>query len=127
MKLSRSNIIVFRISLAAALSGILILATTPHSYPVVSDMNDKFNHVLAFFILALLADFSFPEKKSTLAMVLPLLAYGMAIEIIQYFLPYRMFSLFDVTADAVGIGLYKISFSLLKKGLDGVINKKEPL
>ena len=124
MNLSRNNSIVFRIALAAAVSGILILATTPLSYPVVSDINDKVNHVLAFFVLALLAEFSFPEKKSSLAMILPLLAYGIAIEIIQYFIPYRMFSLFDVAADAAGIGLFKISFPLLKKGLDGVFNKK---
>jgi len=63
MKLSKSKIIVFRISLAAALTGILILATTPLEYPVVSGINDKLNHIFAFFILSLLSDFSFPEKK----------------------------------------------------------------
>ena len=115
MNVSRSHIIVFRISLAAAVTGITILATTPLSYPVVSDVNDKFNHVLAFFVLALLADFSFPEKEFAGAMILSLLGYGLAIEITQYFLPHRMFSLLDLATDAAGIGLYRIFRPLLKK------------
>jgi len=124
MKLSQSNIIVFRISLAAAVSGILILATTPLQYPVISGINDKLNHIFAFFILSLLANFSFPEKKFFVAIFLPLLGYGLTIEIIQHFLPYRMFSLFDVAADAIGIGLYKISFPFLRKGANTIFHKK---
>lgn len=115
MKLSRSNIIVFRISLTAAVTGILILATTPMEYPVVSGINDKLNHIFSFFVLSLLADFSFSENKFFVGIFLPLMGYGMAIEIIQHFLPYRMFSLFDVAADALGIVLYWISLPLLQK------------
>ncbi|MBC2716985.1 MAG: VanZ family protein [Desulfobacteraceae bacterium] len=115
---------IFRISLAVAVSGILILATTPLSYPVVSGINDKLSHIFAFFVLSLLADFSFPDKKFNLYIILPLMAYGLMIEGIQYFLPYRMFSLFDVAADAMGLVLYRISFPLLKKGVDAIFNKK---
>lgn len=125
MKASRSRIIVYRIALAAAVTGITILATTPLSYPVIPDVNDKFNHVLAFFVLALLADFSFPEKKFAVAMILSLLGYGLAIEIIQYFLSHRMFSLLDLAADAAGIGLYKISSPLLKKVWMEFLSKTE--
>lgn len=117
MNPSRSRVIVFRISLAAALAGITILATTPLSYPVVSDVNDKFNHLLAFFVLSLLTDASFPGKKFNLAMLLALMAYGLSLEIIQHFLPYRMFSLWDAGTDAAGIGLYKIVSLLLRKGI----------
>jgi len=48
----------------------------------------------------------------------------LTIEIIQHFLPYRMFSLFDVAADAIGIVLYKISFPFLKKGANTIFHKK---
>jgi len=116
----QSSIIVFRISLAAAVAGLLILAITPLQYPVISGINDKLSHIFAFFVLSLLADFSFPEKKFFLAIFLPLMGYGIAIELIQYFLPYRMFSLFDVAADAMGIGLYKTSFPLLQKGANTI-------
>jgi len=104
----RFSIIIFRISLAAALIGIMILATSPLQYPVISDLNDKFRHVLAFFVLAVLTDASFPETEFNFAMAFALLAYGLSIEIIQYFLPYRMFSLWDMAADGCGIGLYKM-------------------
>ncbi|MEZ4577645.1 MAG: hypothetical protein R2875_06410 [Desulfobacterales bacterium] len=80
-----SRIIVFRIALAAAISGITILATSPVSYPVVADVNDKLNQRLAFLVLAWLTDASFRTKIS-LVLIFPLFAYGLAIEIIQYFL-----------------------------------------
>ncbi len=124
MNFSRSSIIVFRISLTAAVAGILILATTPLEYPVVSGINDKLNHIFAFFVLALLASFSFPEKKFFSSIFLPLMCYGMAIEIIQHFLPYRMFSLFDVAADALGIVLYWISLPLLQKSMNTICHRK---
>jgi VanZ family protein len=123
MNLSKSTIIVFRISLAAAVTGILILATTPLEYPVVSGINDKINHIFAFFVLSLLTDFSFPDKKFSYASFLPLLGYGLSIECIQYFLPYRMFSLFDIAGDAIGTILYMASFPLLKKSAAAIFNK----
>ncbi len=124
MNVSRSNILIFRIALATAVSGILILATTPLEYPVVSGINDKLNHIFAFFVLSLLTNFSFPGKKFYFAIFLPLMGYGLMIESIQYFLPYRMFSLFDVAADALGIGLYKASAPFFQKGADAIFHKK---
>jgi VanZ family protein len=112
MNLSRSRIIVFRISLVSALIAITILATTPLDYPITSNINDKLNHILAFFVLAIFADFSFPENKFNLSKILPLLAYGILIEMIQRYLPYRMFSLLDVAADAIGLSLYWLSLPL---------------
>ena len=44
-----------------------------------------------------------------------MLSYGLAIEIIQYFLPYRECSLFDLGADAAGLFLYRLSVPLLMK------------
>lgn len=115
MNLSRSHIIVFRICLVSALIAITILATTPLECPVVSGINDKANHILAFFVLGLLADFSFSENKFNLSIFLPLLGYGVAIEVIQYFLPYRMFSMADVAADAIGLLLYRFSLPVFKR------------
>lgn len=121
-----SRIIVFRIALAAALSGITILATSPVSYPVVADVNDKLNHVLAFLVLAWLVDGSFPDKKFPLVLILPLFAYGLAIEIIQYFLPFRMFSWYDVATDAAGIGCYKIFRWFWKRAPMSASNRQNP-
>ncbi|MFO0752960.1 MAG: VanZ family protein [Thermodesulfovibrionales bacterium] len=67
-------------------------------------MGDKASHILAFISLGFLIDGAYPGsflKKGAL-----LLSYGLFIELVQYFLPYREFSLFDIGADGVGIGIY---------------------
>jgi VanZ family protein len=104
----------FRIALCAALVVITHLATTAIHYPVVSGINDKLNHLMAFYTLAFLADFSFPNTNLNLAKIILLLLYGFSIECIQYYLPYRTFSLFDFGADAVGIIAYGMSLPFLK-------------
>lgn len=114
MSLPRSNIISFRLALAAALVVITYLATTQLDYPAIGNINDKVSHILAFYVLALLGDFSFPEHKFDPGKILLLLAYGLFIEIIQYFLPYRTFSLLDLLADAIGLVLYSLSIPVLR-------------
>jgi VanZ family protein len=115
MDLPSSKILVFRMALLAALIVITHLATTSMHYPVVEDIYDKVNHILAFYVLALLIDFSFPNREFGLAKVSVLLGYGLAIESIQYFLPYRSASLSDVAADAVGLLMYWFSLPVLRQ------------
>lgn len=105
----------YRILLAAALCVISYLSTTSLEVPVVGDVNDKLEHVFAFSVLALLADFSWPESGFGAVKFLSLLAYGGAIEITQYFIPYRECSLFDLGADAAGLLLYGLTVPLLMK------------
>lgn len=111
--MTRTQLITFRLLLIAALAVITFLATTRQEYPVVKDISDKANHILAFYVLALLVDFSFPKGKLGFAKVSPLLGYGLLIEITQSFLPGRTASIIDLIADGVGIALYKLSLSLL--------------
>ena len=105
----------FRFLLAATFITISYLATTSISIPGVESVNDKIEHAFAFFTLAFLADFSLPESRFGPRKILSLLGYGLAIEITQYFLPYRTFSLFDLTADGVGLFLYWMAIPFLKK------------
>jgi VanZ family protein len=100
--------------LTTALVVTTYLSTTSRQIPVVADVNDKLNHVLAFYVLGLLADFSWPGTAFYARKAFLLLGYGAVIEIIQYFLPYRSFSLFDLGADAFGLILYAVSVPLLK-------------
>jgi VanZ family protein len=104
----------YRLTLASALVGIAYLATTSRHIPIAEDVSDKVNHVAAFYVLGLLADFSWPKSGFRAPKVLSLLGYGLAIESIQYFLPHRSFSLVDLGADAVGLLLYAVSVPLLK-------------
>lgn len=114
MGLPRTGIIVFRIALVVMLVIILFLATTRQSIPVAEDINDKANHLLAFGALALLGDFAFPASKFGLKKFLWLLGYGVLIEFIQYFLPYREASLLDVMADATGLAIYWTCYRILR-------------
>ncbi len=113
--INRSLIVLLRIALAVAIVVVLHLATTPRSYPVIQDLNDKLSHVLAFAVLAGLADFSFPQGRFGMAKISALLAFGLLIEVVQYFLPYRESSVFDWMADAVGIAAYALCLPLLRR------------
>jgi VanZ family protein len=95
-----------RLALAAAVAAITWLATTDRALPELAGVSDKLNHVLAFLALGLLADRSFPQARFGLAKAVALLAYGVAIEAVQSFLPWREASLPDILADAAGIALY---------------------
>lgn len=114
MGLPRREIRVFQTALLAALLVVTYLATTPLQFPVVEGMNDKANHILAFYVLALLADFSFPENGFGFSKALPLLGYGLFIEAIQYFLPFRSSSFFDLAADGAGLVVYLLSLPALR-------------
>lgn len=82
------------------------LALTKVQVEVVQLSSDKVNHALAFFALTYCLDNSFPRARFIAVKALPLLLYGLLIEVCQSFLPYREFSLLDLVADALGISLY---------------------
>jgi len=105
----RITLITFRVALVVTLIITMYLATTQQEFPVIDDTNDKVKHVLAFYVLAFLADYSVPKVRFNLSKGLTILGYGLLIEVIQYFLPYREFSLFDLAADGVGIAVYAFS------------------
>jgi VanZ family protein len=105
----------YRFMLGVALCATTFLATTSARIPVAEDINDKISHIAAFYALSLLVDFSWPKTGFRFAKALWLLGYGIAIEAVQYFLPHRSFSLFDLGADAVGMVLFWFSVPLLRK------------
>jgi VanZ family protein len=115
MALPRSDLLLFRAVLVTALLIIFHLATTQLHYPGLNGLNDKVSHIMAFYALAMLEDFSFPRTGFGLSKAFTLMAYGLLIEVIQYFLPYRTFSLYDLGADAMGVLVYVISTPVLKQ------------
>jgi len=105
----------FRLLLTLSLVVITHLTTAPlDSLPSVP-LNDKLEHLLAFYGLALLADFSFRSTHFALNKALPLLGYGLLIEVVQHFIPYRDFSLLDLGADFLGLATYGASVPLLRR------------
>jgi VanZ family protein len=104
-----------RIGLVVAVAAISWLATTDSAVPGLEHSSDKANHAVAFLVVSLLADRSFPETRFGIAKILAVLAFGVAIEVVQYFLPYRDASFLDVVADAAGIALYAMARPLLMR------------
>jgi len=96
----------FRLALLLNLMVISWLAFTSNTFTVAAVFSDKVNHMFAFFVLSYCLDRGFPHQRFLLFKVVPLVAYGLAIELIQSRLPHREFSLLDLGADCIAIGLY---------------------
>jgi VanZ family protein len=95
---------------------IFILAVLPdyNSLPDIFSLSDKLNHLAAFFVLALLAFLSRFERAFRMDGYF-LCAYAVGIEGIQFFLPTRFFSLGDIVADLLGIGLFLLIREFVRK------------
>jgi len=94
----------FRLYLLFTVGVIEFLATTTIKIEVIESFWDKANHFSAFFVLYILLSLAFREL-SIIAKIVILLLYGLQIEVVQSFIDGRFFSLLDVVADSVGIGL----------------------
>lgn len=97
----------FRLLLALGLLLVTWGATSELPGPVLVAFNDKLLHLAAFLALALLTDFAFRGSAFGSAKFLPLLGYGLALETVQHFLPFRDFSVLDLVADGLGLVLYR--------------------
>ena len=79
-------------------------------YPPVAG-GDKIKHFLTYFLLCFLFYWNGFSLTSSLLLSI---SYGAFLEIVQYFIPYRECSLFDILANAGGAGLFCL-LSLHKK------------
>lgn len=115
--MTRPPILSFRLGFFLAVIVIAYFAITPFDYPVpeLTGISDKLDHMVAFYVLALGMDFSFPERGSGFSKALALLSYGLLLEIGQIFLAYRSASLFDVLANGLGIAMYTLSLLLVRR------------
>ena len=111
--MTKNIIFLFRLGLACAVLLIFYFTTTPTEYEIAQTVNDKLSHALAFFGLSFLADFSFHREKFSLIKICPIITYGILIECVQYFLPYRSFSLLDIVGDIAGVVIYVLLLPML--------------
>jgi VanZ family protein len=106
----------FRLALFLAVVVITRVATAPLEEIPILGLGDKVLHAGAFLVLAALLDFAFPATAFGARKIVALLAYGMTIEIVQHFLPFRTLSLLDWLADAGGVALYvAVATPILKR------------
>ncbi|MDF0749259.1 VanZ family protein [Marinobacter sp. 71-i] len=94
----------WRAILVLSAAAVIYLATTSQPYPIPSAASDKLNHLLAFFQLTVVTRLAWPGLGK-LWIIPGLLAFGLAIELVQAQLPYRTFALTDILADAAGIAI----------------------
>ncbi len=104
------RIALFKVSTRMVVITLMLLGiwygTANLQFPEEFDLNDKVIHVVVFFGFAVLVDLSSSRKPFWLWKGLPLLAYGIGVEVMQYFTPFRSFSIMDMVADFAGILLY---------------------
>ena len=83
---------------------VLVLSVTPAVGIQTSfSFSDKVAHFAAFFVLSFLFLLAYRFSNPILTSLLFLSLFGLGIEVIQYFLPYRSFNLFDFVADILGV------------------------
>jgi len=75
---------------------------------------DKANHLLAFLVLAGLAELAWPAPALVGLRLAGLVLFGLAIELVQAALPYREASGWDLLADLLGLALYLILRRLIR-------------
>ena len=111
--------ILSRLQLALLLLVYLYLGVVKIPTEVAVGFNDLLAHGLGYFVLMGSGLFAFPHRQFMLRLFLAFLAYSFVIECIQYFLPYRFFSLMDMLANGTGLllgsGLGFYCLPLLKK------------
>lgn len=102
----RSKLIWFnRIVFYATLIAGCFLAFAPANQSLHAQFNDKLLHAVGFFCLALSAHLAHPRARVYWP-VFGLAIFGILIEVIQAYLPYRSFSWWDWIADLFGIAIY---------------------
>ena len=95
----------FRVGFVVALGFIVWLALSRQPPAAATLFWDKGNHLLAFFVLALLVDIGWSGywwKWLSLGL------FGCGIELAQWWSNYRVFELWDICADSIGIALYVV-------------------
>jgi VanZ family protein len=99
---------VWAIALAGMVVGIACLSFMPNPNPTLSTGWDKANHAFGFAALAVAGAMAAAGGTAWLrhgGMPLLLLAFGVFIEAVQFFVPGRSTEFADVVADAIGIAI----------------------
>jgi VanZ family protein len=95
-----------RLVLALSVATISILSVIHVSQQSNMPFIDKIEHAAAFAWLAACAHLAYRNRERLNVVVLSI--YGMAIECVQWWLPWREFSLLDWVADVAGIMLWLV-------------------
>tara|TARA_R110002072_G_scaffold622_5_gene4815 strand:+ start:21439 stop:21819 length:381 start_codon:yes stop_codon:yes gene_type:complete len=99
----------FKVMFYASLLVGCYMAFTPVEGGIQAKFNDKLLHASGFFIMAFTSQLAHPKTRFMILFI-GLSCFGLTIELVQAYLPYRSFSMWDLAADILGLGLYFIFF-----------------
>ena len=101
----------FRITLGTSILFISFLSFQDTEVQSIANLSDKFLHFSCFLYLTIMSWLSRIFYKELWLYVI-VLAYGILIEIVQIYIPYRSFEFLDIFADFLGIlaGSFLINF-----------------
>jgi VanZ family protein len=102
----------FKLAFVIATLMVVVLSLLPNNDLPPVGISDKFEHIIAYAVLALLGGFAFPRAIVLLAVMLPVL--GVAMEICQMAVPGRSAEIGDAVADAIGVGLILVPLAVLR-------------
>lgn len=92
------------VAFAVAVVAVVFLSVTPRPLPTSGPLlSDKVQHLAAYAVLAVLGGFGFAAGRRIGRVALALFALGVAMEIVQSFVPGRFAGLDDVVANSTGI------------------------
>jgi VanZ family protein len=107
-----------RILFLLAAAAITVLSLLPqHDLPKVG-VSDKLEHLLSYFVLAILGSFAVRERRSLLYLFVLLCVMGGVIELLQAFSPGRSPDIVDAIADGAGAAagvLIGAAFALVRR------------
>ncbi len=92
---------------------ILLISLKPGASSQLFLSLDKIAHFISFFWVTSLLLFAYKLTRPYFTSILILAAFGIGIEVIQYYIPGRVFNLFDFVADLLGIVAGIILYKLL--------------
>jgi VanZ family protein len=98
---------------------VLVLSVIPVSGPEIDLPLDKIVHFVLYGLTSILLFRHFIRKTDSRSAFYKAIAlasiYGAAMEVVQYFLPYRSFSLGDMAANAAGAFLACLTYKKLQR------------
>lgn len=107
---------VARVLLAIAVVITLYQATIPQPVDLLpSNYFDKVLHASAFFVLSFLAELSFPGRRTLGWRLLALTSFGIFVEMVQVYIPWRSSEFMDVVADCTGMTLWLLLAMVVRR------------
>ena len=92
---------------------VLVLSSMPTTLNYTIHNLDKLAHLLTFFSLSILLLFAYKFAKPFFTSALLMALFGLMLELLQRYVPNRVFSMTDFAADILGIALALILFRIL--------------